>query len=165
MLSVEQRTGSTSGASVFRRTSLEAKADAILDSLGNNPINNPNSTHSKLGRRALLLTGASGQFGRRFLEHFLTLPSNRTPQKIFCIIRNSTQAFLSKIVSKFNAQAQEMFPLRVTILTCSDLSDLNLGLSEEDYKSIKEEVDHVVHAAGNVSVGVSYVNIHAFCCF
>ncbi|MCQ4088210.1 non-ribosomal peptide synthetase [Saccharibacillus sp. JS10] len=102
------------------------------------------------GYRNVLLTGATGYVGIHLLYDMLT----RTDWEIFVVVRgdNDEQAYRRvqhKLKFYFGEQALTLTEDRLHVLH-GDLSEERIGLSEEAYTQLQQEIDVIVHAAATV---------------
>lgn len=99
----------------------------------------------------ILLTGSTGYLGVFLLRELLT----ETAARLHLIIRgNSIEEATSRVIDRMNyyfgSTLYQMHKERITVYT-GDLAEQHLGLSEDTYKNLCEEIDCIIHSAGNVS--------------
>jgi len=100
--------------------------------------------------RNVLLTGATGYLGVHIL-HELLVDSDKS---IFCIIRgndinDSRRRLESKLKFYFGETFYDKYKNRIRVLK-GDLSDNELGLNQDEYKQLAEQVESIIHTAANV---------------
>lgn len=105
----------------------------------------------------VLLTGSTGSLGSYILDLLIRIPN---VPKIYCLNRrhngeiHQTQTFKSKgLQTRFQ---------KVTFLQC-DLSKKSLGLQEDTYNGLLQEVTHVIHNAWDVNFNrplEAFINPH-----
>ncbi len=99
----------------------------------------------------ILLTGSTGYLGVFLLRELL----NETSAKLHLIIRgNSIEEATRRIIDNMNyyfgIEFYQTNKDRIAIYI-GDLAEEYLGLEEERYRYLSEEIDCIVHSAGNVS--------------
>lgn len=94
----------------------------------------------------VVMTGATGQLGRRMLEQ---LKASDRISVITCLVRSSSMANYEKL---FSTSAK----IR-TIVT--DLEEPNAGLSMSDFEDLSENTDVILHCAANRSFWDSYETV------
>jgi thioester reductase-like protein len=105
----------------------------------------------------ILLTGATGVVGARIVSELLT----KTDAQIFCLLRgndiNQVKQRLTELVKVYDPQNKlsELFNARV-IPILGNVSQKRLGLEGNTYARLLQQIDHVFHAAANVSMIASY---------
>jgi len=112
--------------------------------------------------RVVLLTGANGFLGR-FLTLDLLERASRLGGRVVCIVRAPSEAAaLERLSASFRgpdprlwARFQALSQGRLTVLQ-GDLMKPRLGLSEEVYGRLCEEVDCIVHNGALVNHAFSY---------
>lgn len=105
------------------------------------------------GDRTILLTGPTGSLGSHVLSHLLSSPSHQVSH-IYLLVRGATPAASRERILKALTSRQlpipSNFDARVTILSCK-LSAPQLGLSDDDYCRLREEVTTIFHLAWQVN--------------
>jgi thioester reductase-like protein len=97
--------------------------------------------------QTILLTGPTGSLGAHILHQLLHSPSS---PRIYLLVRGATPHAARERV--FKALSSRQLPVppdfdeRVTIFPCK-LSDVTLGLSDEEYALLANGVDVIVHLA------------------
>lgn len=102
----------------------------------------------------ILLTGATGFLGKYILLEIL----KNYDCKIYCIIRSkSKQHGINRIKKALNllGEREEIYTDRI-IPMCGDLEKENLGLDEQDYKFLCENVDLIFHNGAMPNYIASY---------
>jgi thioester reductase-like protein/aryl carrier-like protein len=117
-----------------------------------------NHTREKSYDKVVLLTGATGALGAHIAHLLLGDPRVRT---IYCLVRgtHTVPAAYERVAKAVRAKGLSgMEPFhgsqwRDAKVVCLPhrLSEPNLGLSDSDWKSIAENVSHIVHAAWAVN--------------
>ncbi|KAL9051974.1 MAG: hypothetical protein Q9162_005697 [Coniocarpon cinnabarinum] len=102
-------------------------------------------------KHTILLTGATGALGAHILSQYRSKP---TTQKIYCLVRGADVHSATQRVQK-SLTSRELTPLydsdeMVSVLPCK-LSKSDLGLSQEQYQQLQQEVTIVIHAAWSVN--------------
>lgn len=92
-------------------------------------------------KKLILLTGATGSFGRFLAEEIL----RSSDARLILLVRGETQEVAEERVKDIVEAGHG----RVQVLK-SDLAIKNLGLSEQDYTSIIAETTLVIHSAASV---------------
>ena len=100
----------------------------------------------------ILLTGATGFLGAHILGTLLDSPEKTN--KIYCTMRikngiNSKTRLLNKMHFYFGTTYDEKIDKYVTIIE-TNIQEPKLGLSNENYLNLKNDIDIVIHAAANV---------------
>jgi len=106
--------------------------------------------------KTVLITGASGFLGKVILETLLrTCPGVKT---IYLVVRNSKDKTAEKRVeeslrTELFDEAREIDPQfeRKVVALAGDLRKPKLGLSEENYNKVLNEVQIILHSAASVS--------------
>ena len=99
----------------------------------------------------ILLTGLTGFVGINLLNE---LVKNKETKKIYCIVRTklgltSKERFEQTIKQYYTQEVCEQIRKK-TIVLDGDLTKSNLGLSDNEYKSIVKEVHTIINCAANV---------------
>lgn len=90
----------------------------------------------------VLLTGVTGFLGIHLLDELI----NKTDKMIYCLIRKKEK--FDRFLKEYTSISKDCN--RIIILK-GDITDDNLGMTEEMYKKISEDVSIVIHSAANVS--------------
>ncbi len=98
--------------------------------------------------KCILLTGATGYLGAHILRELL-----RQDRQVTCLVRNEEK--LKNILKHYFPREHESFRYAVV---CGDIDQPQLGLSEEDYRNLAQEVDMVIHTAANVNHAGQYTD-------
>lgn len=143
------REASGSAGIFFNRRDLDARVLRLLEASSEVQKQLPTvsfgNQSSEICGKCVVVTGAAGQLGRRLVHGLVTLPEAQRPRKLICLVRVG-----HKIVYPETSVAVELFHT-------PDLALPRLGLSLEDYQLITQQMESIVHAAGNVSSGLSCV--------
>ncbi|MDK1286865.1 non-ribosomal peptide synthetase [Pseudoalteromonas umbrosa] len=126
----------------------QQKPDFILDAGFTPTANTTGLTKSYEGDvKSVLLTGATGFLGSHILQQLL----NETGATIYCIVRASSLNEAKQRITH-SAKSYQLSPdmSRVEPML-GDMEKPQLGLSDKDWQSLCEHVQHIVHTA-------SYVN-------
>lgn len=116
--------------------------------------NQPVRMHFPINR--IFLTGASGVLGGHLLKTLL----KESALHIYCLVRGSSPeerwAKLQSILVCYDEpNLLSQFKDRVTIIP-GDIIENKLGLSSEAWQNLTQNIDCVLHAAGNVALHESY---------
>lgn len=107
----------------------------------------------------IFLTGSGGFLGIFFLEHLL----KTTSAKIYCLIRQgdfeSAAKRLMSTASKFGIDNEVSLSERRIVAIPGDLSFDHFGLSKNQYQSLCEKVDLIIHCGAQVNIMASYQNM------
>ncbi|KEY57001.1 amino acid adenylation domain-containing protein [Serratia sp. DD3] len=99
--------------------------------------------------RNVLLTGATGFLGAHILEQLI----NKTEATVYCLIRASSRdhAFnkLSDSSKKFGIKSLNNNP-KIKVI-CGNLAESRLGINNEDYEFLKNEIDVIYHNGAQVN--------------
>ncbi|OAP61695.1 hypothetical protein AYL99_03898 [Fonsecaea erecta] len=105
---------------------------------------------SKRGMQ-VLLTGPTGSLGAHILHQLLSSPSI---SKIHLLVRGTTATAsrerILKALTSRRLPVPECFDMKTQIHSCR-LSDSKLGLSDETYEALADDVDVIVHLAWSVN--------------
>ncbi|KAI0006634.1 acetyl-CoA synthetase-like protein [Xylariaceae sp. FL0662B] len=107
-------------------------------------------------RDVVILTGASGALGAHILNQLLDDPK---VDKVFCLVRGDDA--LVRIHESMKARGLSVVGDnkkrvgKLTALTTSDFSALNLGLAPEIYSALQESATLIIHAAWPVNFNIS----------
>ena len=107
----------------------------------------------------LLMTGSTGFLGAYLLRELLTT----TDAKVYCLVRaNDISAGLARITENMATYGLDSGDVgdRVQIL-CGDIADPHLGMREEAWKSLADQVDIVFHGAARMNWIESFKNLEA----
>jgi len=131
-------------------------ADAVLDSAieFSHPLS-PNWTEPK----AVLLTGATGFLGTYLLSELLY----QTTADVYCLVRaddSDAATARIKLQLQFYALWVESFIGRI-IPVVGDLSKPRLGLSEEMFGKLSDQLDIIYHNGAQVNAMYSYARLKA----
>lgn len=119
----------------------DVEISSLIDNL---PYKPATKTKSKDANLSVVLTGATGFLGQSILAQ---LVDDSRVEKVHCIaIRSSENSSGSRITHKSDKIIQ--YP--------GDLSDLRLGLSDEQFTTLAETTDLVIHNGADVSFLKSY---------
>jgi thioester reductase-like protein len=110
---------------------------------------NPKITKNKIN---VFLTGASGFLGSHILAELLDSPEQI--KTVYCAMREKNHLDVySRLSNKmhfyFGDKYDEKIKKYVKIVTW-EMTEPNLGLSEDEYKKLQKDIDIVIHCAANV---------------
>jgi len=99
---------------------------------------------------AVFLTGATGYLGAHILQDLLT----DTEATVYCLVRPSSsmapyERLLDTMSFYFGADVEQRMEQRV-VAVVGDLSEENLGLSQEDQTMLNTTVDTIIHCGADV---------------
>lgn len=94
----------------------------------------------------ILMTGATGQLGRRLLHQMI---SNDCISSILCLVRASSAQHYKEMLSSSPK-------IRLVI---ADLGQASLGISEKDFGALSNNVDLILHCAANRSFWDGYQTV------
>lgn len=129
----------------------DLKAEAILNP--NISFDNPLSKNID-NPKSIFLTGATGFLGAYLLKEIL----EKTTADIYCLVRCSGVENGKERLKKhlqFYQIWQEFFDSRIIIIV-GDLSQTHLGLSEEQFYKLADQIDVIYHNASQVESLSSY---------
>ncbi|MDE6426716.1 MAG: SDR family oxidoreductase [Ruminococcus sp.] len=96
---------------------------------------------------AIFITGATGYIACHIIKQILTNSHSR----IYALIRRNEERFWKRIQFYFPDELiREKYSERITFVN-GDLTKNKFGLSEEQYNSLAETVDSVIHTAANIN--------------
>ncbi len=109
------------------------------------------SNIKKLNPQNILLTGSTGYLGIHVLNDFL----ENEIGKVYCLLRpekgiSIKNKFLNKLHFYFDKKLDNLINDRIIIIK-GDITLKNLGLSDDDYKIIKDDISTIVNCAAKVS--------------
>lgn len=105
--------------------------------------------------RHMLLTGATGFVGIHLLEQLLCTSTAIVHCLIRCESPSAGRVRLQHIAERYQIVIDDQDWSRVRVYV-SDLSQLMLGMAQEDYAALAEEVDLVYHSASAVNFIMPY---------
>jgi thioester reductase-like protein len=107
----------------------------------------------------VLLTGATGYVGVNLLAHLL----QTTAAQVFCIVRarSDNEDVHARVVANLEAHGFEGLDVSRIQVIAGDVSQHNMGLSDDDYLFLQQLVDVVIHTAANVNLAYSYSLLEA----
>lgn len=109
---------------------------------------------SKQENKVALLTGATGFLGSSLLKKLVS-----SYEEVYCIIRGNDKGKaynrLMNVIDKNKLLLTEKENKKIKIIL-GDVSELNLGLSDNDYKNLSNVVDSIYHCAANVNNILTY---------
>jgi len=127
-------------------------SEAVLDSaiFPEDPSSKPTAVQD-----TILLTGATGFLGAFLLHDLLT----QTDATIYCLVRGAMSG-LERIKSNLLQYDlwDEGFQERVTTVS-GDLEQPLLGLSEDQFTSLAEQIDSIYHLAADINLTHSYQDL------
>ena len=106
----------------------------------------------------VLLTGATGLFGRFVLHELLTQAPDL---QVRCVVRaENDQAARDRIRSAMEDADlwEDSYSPRIHVLV-GDVGQRRFGFSEDTFESLAEDIDAVYHFAGDISLQSSYLDI------
>ena len=141
------------------RTNFDYEKFDHLNTIVNN-FSKDTSSKAVCNKYNILLTGATGFFGCHLLIELLKSPEKI--KKIYCTMRpkkniTAKDRLLKKINFYFKDTYNKLFEKYVEIIECQ-ISEKNFGLDIEEYTSLQEKVDIVIHSAANVNHYGRYSN-------
>ncbi|MEU5763188.1 thioester reductase domain-containing protein [Nocardia sp. NPDC047648] len=107
--------------------------------------------------RSVFITGVTGVLGGKLLHDLLT----RTDVRVTCLVRGKTVAVAEQRIKHFlatydpDATLERAFAERVTTVL-GDVSSERLGLDEDTWHRLADEVDLTIHAAGRTTLVTFY---------
>lgn len=107
--------------------------------------------------RSVFITGVTGVLGGKLLHDLLT----RTDVRVTCLVRGKTVAVAEQRIKHFlatydpDATLERAFAERVTTVL-GDVSSERLGLDEDTWHKLADEVDLTIHAAGRTTLVTFY---------
>ncbi len=107
--------------------------------------------------KQILLTGSTGFLGRHLVVELL----RRLPRdgKLVCLVRgDESRLGESFLDSALAAEVSRLSTHRLEVVV-GDLGRDRLGLSQEDYQSLSERVDSIVHAGALVNHSLAYPDL------
>ena len=133
-----------------RRPALDLQAESVLDA----SIQPPRRSVTTATPRAILLTGATGFLGAYLLRDLL----ERTSATIYVLVRGTTlndaRDFLQRNSSRYGL-ATTQTDARV-ILILGDLTQPWLGLEQQQFQALAEQIDCIYHCAAWVNFTYPY---------
>lgn len=107
----------------------------------------------------ILLTGATGVMGGRLLLELL----HRTDARIYCLVRapNANEAMdrIAAILQCYDPMGEAEAQMHRIVPVLGDVARPHLGLSNERWNDLAEEVNLVLHCAASVNLIASYAKI------
>ncbi|MFI1917106.1 thioester reductase domain-containing protein [Nocardia sp. NPDC020380] len=139
---------------------LEA-SDLVLDTFIDSASLNPDAGQGMWPPRRVLLTGATGYLGRFLVLEWLHR-LEQTDGTLYCLVRGqddaAAQARLDAVFEAgdpdLRAEYRSLRP-RLTVIA-GDFDTRDLGLSEQDFRSLAESVDLIIHAGALVNHVLPY---------
>ncbi|KID58857.1 hypothetical protein JF50_03130 [Pseudoalteromonas luteoviolacea] len=126
----------------------QQKPDFILDAGFTPTANTTGLTKAYEGDvKSVLLTGATGFLGSHILQQLM----DETDATIYCIVRASSLNEAKQRIDKAAKSYQLSPDMSRIVPMLGDMEKPQLGLSDDDWQSLCEHVQHIVHTA-------SYVN-------
>ncbi|WP_086953266.1 thioester reductase domain-containing protein [Xenorhabdus innexi] len=111
--------------------------------------------------RNILITGATGVMGGRILLEILTT----TDANVYCLIRaeNNQQARerLEGFLFTYDKEQQCRDSVQRIIPVLGDITETNLGLTEDIYSELTANIDRVIHCAALTNLVASYSRLAA----
>ncbi|WP_063050878.1 thioester reductase domain-containing protein [Nocardia arthritidis] len=107
--------------------------------------------------RSVFITGVTGVLGGKLLHDLLT----RTDARVTCLVRGKSVAVAEQRIKHFlatydpDATLERAFAERVTTVL-GDVSSERLGLDEDTWRQLADEVDLTIHAAGRTTLVTFY---------
>ncbi|MFE7740876.1 thioester reductase domain-containing protein [Nocardia sp. NPDC057455] len=107
--------------------------------------------------RSVFITGVTGVLGGKLLHDLLT----RTDVRVTCLVRGKTVAAAEQRIKHFlgtydpDATLEQAFAERVTTVL-GDVACERLGLDEDTWRKLADEVDLTIHAAGRTTLVTFY---------
>ncbi|KAK1243101.1 hypothetical protein MKX07_003729 [Trichoderma sp. CBMAI-0711] len=108
---------------------------------------------SKATDSAVVVTGATGSLGAHLVAKLASRPDIN---QVYCLVRardpsHGHQRVVSSMLQRRVYHSLPLSSRRKIIALPSDLSEPNLGLSQEDYRTVTENLTAVVHCAWSVN--------------
>lgn len=129
--------------------------DLILNPISEEKVF-PLSKNKKNGKKKILVTGATGFLGAFLVEELLKDKNN----KIYCHVRSSSHDEAKEKLKRNFEKWQISLELMDKIYVLhGDLAEKNLGLSENRYQQLAEEVDEIFHLAAQVNHIYNYTQL------
>ena len=140
--------------------------DGLIKTLEGNEKNNENTVDildvSKYigsaektaeGKNNVFVTGSTGFVGAYLINSLL---SNDADVRVYALVRaENTEKAAERLENTFERFGLSVDMSRI-IPVCGDLSKDNIGLSDEDYRIICEDIDIIYHNGANVNFMYSY---------
>ncbi len=108
----------------------------------------------------VLLTGATGFFGAFLLREALA----RYPGMVHCLVRaSSTQQGWDRLLANFECYglSPDTLPRDRIRVVVGDLARPRLGLTDDEYECLAEEIDLIIHSGANVNALHPYETLEA----
>ena len=110
---------------------------------------------------AVLVTGATGFLGAFLLDELLRTTGQDT--RFYCVVRDRTSGQdrpINRVLGtlKFYGLASQSLEDRIVPVT-GDLTQPNLGLAQDEYQRLAEEVDFIFHCAASVNYVYPYATV------
>ena len=110
---------------------------------------------------AVLVTGATGFLGAFLLDELLRTTGQDT--RFYCVVRDRTSGQdrpINRVLGtlKFYGLASQSLEDRIVPVT-GDLTQPNLGLAQDEYQRLAEEVDLIFHCAASVNYVYPYATV------
>ena len=129
----------------------ESIIDKFIQLIKENPISISKQKVNRTSERIFLLTGANGSLGNFILRDLLEQPPSIV-QRVYCFLRGSNPA--ERLFQSFEQRQLDLSLLekclgtRLIILSASmNLSEEYLGLTEQIYRELENEVTDIIHTA------------------
>lgn len=108
------------------------------------------SSLAKSNLKDIMLTGATGFVGAHILDKLLT----NTDCNVYCLVRNKNNVdYISRLKKTlqfyFASKYDDLLGTRIKVIE-GDISKKNLGLSDEDYKNIGNNLSCIINSAAVV---------------
>lgn len=139
---------------ILSENSIAESLSNIVDLLNCNTTIQNFTTPSDITRKNIgniLLTGATGYLGIHVLSEFLT----NEPGNVYCLLRPEKgitleKKLLNKLHFYFDDKYDHLINQRIFIIN-GDISFDNLGLSNDDYQLLKNNINVIINCAAKVS--------------
>lgn len=127
------------------------KYQDFSDILGSNRFDMKSDAIKKSGVKNILLTGATGFLGIHILDEFM----KKELGKIYCIIRGKNRVsakdrLLDRLHYYFGNRYDLELDKRIIVVDGNFIDDEFLGMKEEDYRKVVNDIDLVIHSAACV---------------
>ncbi|OLN81294.1 putative gluconokinase 3 [Colletotrichum chlorophyti] len=136
-----------SGEEVKTDIPIESEMQELIEKYGS--FATPEATP----RSSIAITGATGSLGAHIVAKLAADPTIKT---IYCFTRASSDADATRRVNSSLIQRRIYHNLpassrRKLVALATDLADPNLGLTEDTYRQVKQDLRLVIHAAWSVN--------------
>eukprot|EP01130_Rhizamoeba_saxonica_P014330 TRINITY_DN6254_c0_g1_i1.p1 TRINITY_DN6254_c0_g1~~TRINITY_DN6254_c0_g1_i1.p1 ORF type:complete len:1256 (-),score=328.75 TRINITY_DN6254_c0_g1_i1:22-3789(-) len=137
---------------------LDKEAEHIFDQYFNEDTVIPNVSYSSDNINNIFITGVTGFLGAFILAGLMDTHNEAI---LYCHVRgNSTSACMARIISNLKVYSlwEESYQDRIVIVI-GDLSSENLGIADEMWDTLTENIDVIYHNGALVDFNQPYVNL------